>query len=69
MWTERPCLGPFEIRGIVMFEVVDVTNLCVRSVHEVISVRDDYILCVPGSGLNRADLGTMISGLIILVKV
>ena len=62
LWAERPCLGPCEIRGIVMSKMEDVTYLCAQSLHELILIRNDY-LCVPGSGLNRADIDSMISTL------
>ena len=58
----RPCLGPCEIRGIVMSKMEDITYLCAQSSRELILVIDDY-LCVPGSGLNRADIDAMISAL------
>jgi hypothetical protein len=53
--------GPCEIRGIIS-KVEDVTYLCAQCLHELILVRDDY-LCMPGSGLNRADIDAMISAL------
>jgi hypothetical protein len=62
LWVECPCLGPCEIHGIVMCKVEDATYLCAQSLHELILVRDDY-LCVPGSGLNRADIDAMIYAL------
>ena len=62
LWAERPCLGPCEIRGIVMSKMEDITYLCAQSLRELILIRDNY-LCVPGSGLNRADIDAMISAL------
>jgi hypothetical protein len=59
-WTERPCLGPCEIRRIVMTQVADATSQRVKSLHELIMVRDDH-LCVPGFYLNRNDIDAMIS--------
>ena len=62
LWTELPCLGPYEVRRIVMSKVADATSLCAQSLHELIMVRDDY-LHVPDFGVNRADIDTMISAL------
>jgi hypothetical protein len=54
--------APAKFDGIVMSKMEDVTYLCAQSLHELILVRDDY-LCVPGSGMNRADIYAMISAL------
>jgi hypothetical protein len=62
LWAERPCVGPCEIRGIVMSKMEDITYLRAQSLRELILIRDDY-LCVPGSGLNRADIDAMIFAL------
>ena len=45
-----------------MSKMEDITYLCAQSLRELILIRDDY-LCVPGSGLNRADIDAMISAL------
>ena len=41
LWAERPCLGPCEIRGIVMSKMEDATYLCAQSLHELILIRYD----------------------------